>query len=298
MKLSTFVSCETSPLRVQLFSQDSYISFPEHMHNESSIVICTGGSLESIQDGRRQVLTEGHILITNREVAHSSRYAMDGSCTTGVTIDLNLSALDSLVRDYLGRRYARSSFRGSLYRPEVTSIAKQIENEHSRDIRGSRLMIDALAKQILVKVLRSWPSELMQPHEIVGSPRLPRHELVRAIELMNQMPSDELTIPKLARSCNRTPSGFSRLFTNSAGKTPYRLYNEILMDRASDFLYQTDRAIKDIALSLGFNSLSHFSSMFRAFRGMSPTDYRIVSRRPGEDHGEENAVPGQLVLEA
>jgi AraC-like DNA-binding protein len=279
MKLSTFVSCETSPLRVQLFSQDSYISFPEHIHNESSIVICTGGSLESIQDGRREVVTEGHILITNREVAHSSRYAMDGACTTGVTIDLNLTALDSLVRDCFGRRYARSRFLGSLYQPEVTNIAKEIELEHRRGIRGSRFMIDALAKLILVKVLRSWPRELVQPHEVIRTPRLPRHELVKAIELMNQTPSDELTIPKLASCFNRTSSGFSRLFTNSAGKTPYRLYNEIVMDRASEFICQTDRSIKDVALSLGFHSLSHFSGMFRASRGMSPTEYRIVSRR-------------------
>ena len=191
---------------------------------------------------------------------------------------MDILALDSLVRNCFGRRYARSSFLGSLDIPAVTGIAKEIEAEHSRNSPGSRFMIDALAKQILVRVFRSWPGELIRPHEIIRSPQLPRHELVKAVEWMNQTPSDRFTVSNLASSLNRNSSVFSRLFANSAGETPYRFYHDIVMNRASELISHSDRSIKDIALSLGFRSLSHFSSAFRASRNMSPTDYRTFVR--------------------
>jgi AraC-like DNA-binding protein len=275
MGMSSFVSSEESALRVQLFAHDASIAFPQHVHNETSIVICTDGSLESTQFGHREVLREGDVVITNREIPHSSHYVFDGKPTRGVTIDVSRFAFRHLVDGGVDSQLANARFLGKLHIPEVGRIATEIEAEHANCRPGNKVMIDALSRLLVVRVLRSWPKELVQLHEVESSPQLPRHELVRSIEWMNEVPLSVFGVNQLARQVNRSSSVFSRLFVRSTGESPHRFYSRMMMIRASQMLAHSDRSVKDIALSLGFRSLSHFSSAFRATHYMSPSEYRL-----------------------
>ncbi len=277
MGMSSFVSSEDSILRVQLFEHEMPVAFPQHVHNETSIVMCTDGSLESTQFGHREILRAGDLVITNREVPHGSHYVLDGKRTKGVTIDLNRDAFERLVHYGVGSQRARARFIGKLHLPEVAKIAAEIEAEHVNRRPGSNIMIDALARQLVVSVLRSWPKELVQLHEVASGPRLPRHELVQSIEWMNVVPLSAFGVKELARRVNRSSSVLSRLFVNSTGKSPHRFYYDIMMANASEMLSKSDRSVKDIALSLGFRSVSHFSSAFRTVFFVSPSEYRLQS---------------------
>ncbi|WP_234636740.1 helix-turn-helix domain-containing protein [Allorhizobium ampelinum] len=48
----------------------------------------------------------------------------------------------------------------------------------------------------------------------------------------------------------------------------------VRIQRAGDFLVNTDKSIKEIAGLLGFHSAFHFSNQFRQLTGGSPTDFR------------------------
>jgi transcriptional regulator GlxA family with amidase domain len=51
----------------------------------------------------------------------------------------------------------------------------------------------------------------------------------------------------------------------------------VRVQRARDFLSNTDKSVKEIAGLLGFHSAFHFSAQFKQAIGQSPSEYRRVS---------------------
>ncbi len=273
MGVSKFFRCPESELRIQLFNHEEAITFPMHTHNEMAIVICTAGTLESTQFSCRELLHEDQVLFTNSKIPHASRYYVGNRPTRGVTIEFHPSVLERLGYPR-SSPYLRSVFMGSLALPPVGQLARMIEDEINRPDQSSVLMASALARQIISLSLREWPKTLVRKHEARNQGRLPRHELVRSIEIMSATPAREFRVPSLAYQLNRSPSNFSRLFARSTGSSPHKSFSSILLGQAAELLSATDRQIKDIAFDLGFTGFSHFSNAFRQQWKMTPTEFR------------------------
>jgi AraC-like DNA-binding protein len=275
---SRFFRCSESGMGIQIFEHQQPIAFPVHSHSEIAIVICTDGSVESLQLGQREILYPGQTLFTNAGVPHASRYCADGRPTSGVTIEF-----DSLVLHKLGyggnSAYLSSSFWGKIDLPEAVKLARSIQDE-SRNLRhDSQFFVAALARQILVLALRAWPRTLVRAHDFKPAAHLPRHELVRAIEVMQSTPACDFAVSDLARQLHRSTSTFSRLFTRSVGQSPYNVYLATVLQRGADMLQTSSTPVKEIAFDLGFNSVSHFSNAFRTKWNMTPTTFRHNATR-------------------
>ncbi|WP_269526327.1 helix-turn-helix transcriptional regulator [Coraliomargarita parva] len=85
------------------------------------------------------------------------------------------------------------------------------------------------------------------------------------------VPLDEV---QLAAQANLGDRQLSRLFQQEFGMTPSRYFNGRKLKSARSALEAHERNIKEIAYSLGFKSLSHFSTWFRKQTGRSPRAYR------------------------
>jgi AraC-like DNA-binding protein len=273
MSTSKFLCCPESGLRIQLFRHERAIAFPMHSHSEMAIVICTAGSIESTQFSCRELLYEDQVLFTNSGVSHASRYCTDGRPTRGVTLEFHPTVLERLGYPR-SSPYLDSVFIGKFCMPLVGQLARMIEDEAAKPDQHSFLMATALARQIVSLVLREWPETLVRRYEASGSGHLPRHELVRSIEIMSMTSARDFTVPVLAGQLNRSPSTFSRLFTRSTGTSPHKFYVDLLFGQAANLLSGTDRPIKEIALELGFMSFSQFSNSFRQQWKMTPTEFR------------------------
>ena len=273
MSRSKFIVCPEPRLCVQVFYHDRPIAFPEHVHSEMAIVICTGGVIESNQFSCRELLQEDHVLFTNSGIRHSSAYCVDGRPSQGVTLEFQPAVLERLGYPN-SSAYFRSLFLGKLYMPAVGKLARMIADTAVKTDRHSLFIVTALARQIVFLVLREWPKTLIRDHEAKITRLLPRHELVSSIEIMNVTHARDFSVHMLARKINRSSSSFSRLFMRSMSDSPHSFFRSLLLQQAADLLSITDRPVKDIALTLGFSSVSHFSSSFRQRREASPTEFR------------------------
>lgn len=85
---------------------------------------------------------------------------------------------------------------------------------------------------------------------------------------------EPISLDEMAELSHMTVPSFCRYFKKVTNKTFVQFVNEYRMIHASTLLSETTRSITDICFESGFNNFSHFNKSFKAFTGMSPSDYR------------------------
>jgi AraC-like DNA-binding protein/mannose-6-phosphate isomerase-like protein (cupin superfamily) len=102
--------------------------------------------------------------------------------------------------------------------------------------------------------------------------------LVRACQEMRAPENLAAGLPRLIELCGVSPAHLSRMLKAHTGKTPTEYINELRLQRASMLLTTTSREIIDIAADCGFENLSYFYRLFRAYFGKTPRAFRLSAR--------------------
>jgi AraC-like DNA-binding protein len=87
-----------------------------------------------------------------------------------------------------------------------------------------------------------------------------------------------LTLRELASLANLSPKYLCRAFRKAFGATPLAYRQELRLREAQRLLSTSDLRIGEIAANIGFQSVYHFSRLFRKRTGCTPTTYAL--RRP------------------
>ena len=109
--------------------------------------------------------------------------------------------------------------------------------------------------------------------------RIPRGALApwqerRAKELMSADLTEELPLRRLAAECGLSVRHFARAFRQSTGVPPHRWLLKQRVAHATELLNSRDLPLADIAVSCGFADQSHFTRVFTALVGVSPSAWR------------------------
>lgn len=84
----------------------------------------------------------------------------------------------------------------------------------------------------------------------------------------------KLMLPDLAQYLYISESHLRLLFRKTMGIAPTDYLRELRLQRAKDLLVNTPYSLKEIAELSGFQTLNHFSRMFRSYESISATEYR------------------------
>ncbi|GGH62528.1 hypothetical protein GCM10008014_39060 [Paenibacillus silvae] len=84
----------------------------------------------------------------------------------------------------------------------------------------------------------------------------------------------EITLQDLADLAGVHPTYLSNMYSKVFSISPIYFMNQLRIKKAKDLLEHTDRTIKDIATTVGYRSLSQFSSIFKRSFSKSPSIYR------------------------
>ncbi|HKG05332.1 MAG TPA: AraC family transcriptional regulator [Pedobacter sp.] len=95
-----------------------------------------------------------------------------------------------------------------------------------------------------------------------------------SILFMKQNINEKFGIEELAQQQNISVSHYSRSFKRKTGVSPINYFNQLKIHKSCQYLYFTDRNIKEIGAELGFDDQYYFSRLFRNVMGMSPSKYK------------------------
>jgi len=102
--------------------------------------------------------------------------------------------------------------------------------------------------------------------------------VIKALELTNEHMSEHLHFDDLARMAGQTPRTLARKLSAETGMTWGQIVQKVRMIRAIEMLAETRMPVTEVALGVGYRSLSAFNAAFRHFTGQSPTAYRTSFR--------------------
>ena len=86
--------------------------------------------------------------------------------------------------------------------------------------------------------------------------------------------NENISISALAKISNMSPTHFSRTFKRYTSFSPYEYVISVRLNKAKEYLLNTDMSISQIAFKTGFNSTANFIYCFTTNEGVSPSKFR------------------------
>ncbi len=145
----------------------------------------------------------------------------------------------------------------------------QHQDDNSRD-----LMISSLVTYLAAHLIRRHhnPSN----RELGGVSQ----RLRRTAEWMQDCPTEQFTVERLAESAGMSQYHFLRTFKKQYGVSPYAFLLQLRVKRATELVLGTDMPFTHVAMDSGLGSSSRLSEAIRKEHGVTPTELRW-SRREG-----------------
>jgi AraC family transcriptional regulator, arabinose operon regulatory protein len=99
-------------------------------------------------------------------------------------------------------------------------------------------------------------------------------KVAEGIIYMSEHLDQPMRVSALAALANLSPAHFTVLFKEQTGCSPRDYLHLLRIHRACQLLRSSTLNVKEIASRLGYQDQFHFSRQFKAFQGVSPSEYR------------------------
>jgi AraC-like DNA-binding protein len=157
---------------------------------------------------------------------------------------------------------------GPSLRNEAAVLNKEIL---SPSFLNSSVFVHVLLARIILELFREIENIAMGKGKISWK----NNELVNAIDnFLYSNLSNPITRQDVSRYCGFSEVHAARIFKEFTGKTIVERLTELRLQSAEKLLLTSDMPIAEISTAVGFNSLSHFTQLFRKVVGKSPSDFR------------------------
>ena len=128
----------------------------------------------------------------------------------------------------------------------------------------------------LVEKIRTRDQEKVTP--VPMNPDDPKDYLNQAIQYIDQLYAEEISVATVAGACFISESYLSKLFRKKLDTSFNEYLNYIRIQKAQHLLRNTNLMIYEIAEKTGFNTEKYFSLVFRKVTGITPRQYKTGSR--------------------
>ncbi len=176
-----------------------------------------------------------------------------------------IKVLELLIQ--LSRLDSNHEMRLSEYQTEQVEVIRQIHDQLTQNL-GQRCSIEALSKQYLMN-----PTTLKTMFKAVYGKSIAAHIREHRMEYAAQLLRSS-NMKALSKQYLMNPTTLKTMFKAVYGKSIAAHIREHRMEYAAQLLRSSNMKIADIAVTVGYDSQSRFSSVFKEHYQMLPKEYR------------------------
>lgn len=141
-----------------------------------------------------------------------------------------------------------------------------IEVDHGYDLSV------AVADQMVYNAVREATAE--QKVSLQSRNGIRNAHLTKAIQQMQDTIEAPVSPAEIAADIGISTRQLERLFGKYLNTSPKKYFMELRLERARNLLVQTEASVIDVAFACGFESPGHFTRVYKAAYGVTPTSQR------------------------
>ncbi|MFC0216222.1 AraC family transcriptional regulator [Paenibacillus chartarius] len=155
----------------------------------------------------------------------------------------------------------------SVLEPLLELMIKEVQRREP----DSRLMLQALLVQLLLTA-RRWGAE--QSAKQLKETPLAKQKVTDIVHYLKEHYAEPLSLEQVANHFYMSPYYLCRMFKKSTGFHFTDYVHMIRIHESQRRLLTSKDSVLDIALQVGFKSLSHFQQVFKKYTKLTPRQYR------------------------
>ena len=101
-----------------------------------------------------------------------------------------------------------------------------------------------------------------------------RQKKAGALDYITKQYMEEIRMETLAACCNLSETHFRRLFVEYMNMTPVEYINLVRIQQACELMKKTHYSMEELAVKVGYTTVSTFNRNFRKIIGTSPYQYK------------------------
>ena len=234
-----------------------------HAHDSGLVALVTRGAMTEHRGRRAALCEEGTMIFQPPHEEHAHRFLeQGGGC---FILQLGDPWAERMARLELAQPGAPLSVKGG----RAIHLANELRREFRSTDTASELAVEGLALSLL--------GELSRARERTEKSAKPGW-LMRAVEILHDRIAEPLQMAEIATEVGVHPVHLSRTFSRHYGCTMGEYLRRLRVEVARAGLVETDRPLSDIAYGAGFSDQAHFTRVFKKLIGITPGEYRALSR--------------------
>ena len=234
--------------------------FAGESHPMLELTYVDQGSLHSVVDGQDVILNQGDMMLYGPNQWHM-QYADIGVAPRFVTISFTLQGEEP--KDLYNRKFTSPQ--------KAIGYLQQILRESELGQEGAGECILSLLNLLLVALGRET--------KVVGKPQLSNsanneNEIIRASQqFIGAHVQQKLSVPMVAKGVDVSPSYLTALFHKHLQISPGEYIRRIKLQQSKQMIREGNLNFTQIAESLQYSTVHHFSRQFKEKFGLTPTEY-------------------------
>lgn len=251
--------------------------YPLHWHDALEIIMPLANSFTAVCEGKEYAMAERDILLIPAGTLHTLQ-AQPGERLIMLFDNRIIRDNPALSEIYtaINSPVHITAEQNDLLEP-VGELIKDIYTIYSdfKELSEAHIYIKLLSALILIAQHRL--------RQISISSDTAYGEKFRSVlRYIDQNYYNDIDLDELASLAGYSRFYFSRIFKKYCGTTFIAFLNQRRVKAAEIFLLQKDMSVTEIAMRVGFSSLTTFNRVFKEIKGCTPTDFRSLYRRhPG-----------------
>ncbi|MCM1252705.1 MAG: AraC family transcriptional regulator [Clostridium sp.] len=284
------------------FEQAHTHSIRWHWHEEMEILLINNGCAKVTTDDHEQILRPGQGFILNQNVMHSI-HSIEGNNCTYYSLVFHPDFLFGYNNSYLRTNFLlpMQSFsilktmlidEENAWHKSMLIILEKVLDVNRAKSFGYEMVTKGYLCQFWATLLNKLPMANI-PHS--SNTSLNEQRVKQAMLYIRLHHADAVTLDDIAASISVSKSECCRCFKATIQMTPFEYLMKYRIFAASRLIlddHDNSRSIAELALSVGFNSISYFNKLFRRYLGCTPTEYRMrVAKSTYNIEMEPFAIP-------
>lgn len=156
--------------------------------------------------------------------------------------------------------------------PFIIQMLMALKTEADNTSATGKLLMDTIAQLLSIRLLNKY--SVIKPSLPKISSSFSRGQAARIVEYINENLAQDISLESLSALTSYSSYHFAHMFKQTFGMAPHQYLVKCRIEKAQLLLKQTDMKIARIALEIGYESQSHFTSLFRRVVGTTPNSYR------------------------